>query len=135
MDKAGETRRQRFRGPLTGAATRMQISVRLAKVSLALVAFALVCTILGGIPVVNLRRLAARLTGLTLRDLAPFESPHAALRFVHFIDRCYDFQVAVRVITDADPEAALPGRLLDGTIVGSREYDLVVRPLPAVDCG
>ena len=61
MDKAGETRRQRFRGPLTGAATRMQISVRLAKVSLALVAFALVCTILGGIPVVNLLLLVAPL--------------------------------------------------------------------------
>ena len=38
-------------------------------------------------------------------------------------------------LTDADPSALPPGSLLDGTIVGSREYDLVVRPLPAVDCG
>ena len=64
--------------------------------------------LLTGIPVVNLRRLAARLTGLTVRGLHPFDSPHAALRFVHFIDRCYDFQVAVRVISDADPEALFP---------------------------
>jgi hypothetical protein len=39
----------------------MQISVRLVKVSLTLVAFALVCTILGGIPVVNLLLLVAPL--------------------------------------------------------------------------
>jgi tRNA A37 methylthiotransferase MiaB len=38
-------------------------------------------------------------------------------------------------LTGADPEAAVPGRLVDGIIVGSREYDLVVEPLPAVDCG
>jgi ribosomal protein S12 methylthiotransferase len=38
-------------------------------------------------------------------------------------------------LTGADPEAAVPGRLVDGTIVGSREYDLVVEPLPVIDCG
>ena len=31
--------------------------------------------------------------------------------------------------TDADPDALRPGALLRGEIVGSREYDLVVRPL------
>ena len=73
--------------------------------------------LLTGIPVVNLRRLAARLTGLTVRDLVPFESPHAALRFVHFIDRCYDFEVAVRVITDADPEALFPPEFCPGSFI------------------
>jgi ribosomal protein S12 methylthiotransferase len=38
-------------------------------------------------------------------------------------------------LTDADPDTALPGRFVDGRIVGSREYDLVVQPLPGVDCG
>lgn len=38
-------------------------------------------------------------------------------------------------LTGADPETLLPGRIVDGTIVGSREYDLVVEPLPAPDCG
>ena len=56
--------------------------------------------LLSGIPVVNLRRLAARLRGVSLTDLAPFDSAHAALRFVHAIDRCYDFQVPVRIRTD-----------------------------------
>jgi ribosomal protein S12 methylthiotransferase len=58
--------------------------------------------------------------GLVLRGRLATQAPD--------IDSCVYF-------TDADPESALPGRLLDGTIVGSREYDLVVRPLPAVDCG
>jgi len=31
--------------------------------------------------------------------------------------------------TDANPEALRPGALLQAEIVGSREYDLVVRPL------
>jgi ribosomal protein S12 methylthiotransferase len=38
-------------------------------------------------------------------------------------------------LTDADPETALPGRLVEGTIVGSRDYDLVVRPLPGAEGG
>ena len=31
--------------------------------------------------------------------------------------------------TDANPETLRPGALLQAEIVGSREYDLVVRPL------
>jgi hypothetical protein len=46
---------------LTGAAIRVQISVRLAKLGLALVVFALLCTALKGIPVVNLLLLVAPL--------------------------------------------------------------------------
>ena len=38
-------------------------------------------------------------------------------------------------LTGADPESVRPGQLVDGTVVGSREYDLVVQPLPAIDCG
>ena len=38
-------------------------------------------------------------------------------------------------LTEADPEAVRPGQFLDGTIVGSRDYDLVVQPLPAADGG
>jgi ribosomal protein S12 methylthiotransferase len=38
-------------------------------------------------------------------------------------------------LTGADPETLLPGQIVDGTIVGSREYDLLVEPLPAVNRG
>ncbi|HSP91731.1 MAG TPA: 30S ribosomal protein S12 methylthiotransferase RimO [Vicinamibacterales bacterium] len=58
--------------------------------------------------------------GLVLRGRLASQAPE--------IDSCV-------YLTDADPGAVLPGHLLDGTIVGSREYDLVVRPLPAADCG
>jgi ribosomal protein S12 methylthiotransferase len=58
--------------------------------------------------------------GLVLRGRLATQAPD--------IDSCV-------YLTDADPESGVPGRLLEGTIVGSREYDLVVRPLPAVDCG
>jgi len=58
--------------------------------------------------------------GLVLRGRLATQAPD--------IDSCV-------YLTDADPEAVRPGGLLDGLIVGSREYDLLVRPLPAVDCG
>jgi len=58
--------------------------------------------------------------GLVLRGRLATQAPD--------IDSCV-------YLTDADPETVLPGQFVDGTIVGSREYDLVVRPLPAVDCG
>ncbi len=35
-------------------------------------------------------------------------------------------------LTEADPEALKPGDFIRGVIVGSREYDLVVRPLPGI---
>ena len=58
--------------------------------------------------------------GLVLRGRLATQAPD--------IDSCV-------YLTDADPETVLPGQFIDGTIAGSREYDLVVRPLPAVDCG
>jgi ribosomal protein S12 methylthiotransferase len=58
--------------------------------------------------------------GLVLRGRLATQAPD--------IDSCV-------YLTDADPETVLPGQFVDGTIVGSRGYDLVVRPLPAVDCG
>jgi len=58
--------------------------------------------------------------GLVLRGRLASQAPD--------IDSCV-------YLTGADPETVLPGSLLDGTIVGSREYDLVVQPLPAADCG
>ena len=33
-------------------------------------------------------------------------------------------------LTDVDPDDYRPGQLLDGVVVGARQYDLVVRPLP-----
>ena len=58
--------------------------------------------------------------GLVLRGRLESQAPD--------IDSCV-------YLTDADPEGCLPGQFVAGTIVGSREYDLVVRPLPAADCG
>ena len=57
--------------------------------------------------------------GLVLRGRLSTQAPD--------IDSCV-------YLTDADPEASVPGSFANGTIVGSREYDLVVRPLPAADC-
>jgi len=36
-------------------------------------------------------------------------------------------------LTDVDPESCRPGHFVEGTIVGAREYDLVVQPLPAAE--
>lgn len=52
---------------------------------------------LTGIPVVNLRRLAAGLGGLYVAGLAPFDDQLAALRFAHLVDRLYDWRVPMRV--------------------------------------
>jgi len=49
------------------------------------------------IPVINLRRLAAMLQGLTITEVEPFHNQLAALRFVHLIDKLYDYGVGVRV--------------------------------------
>ena len=58
--------------------------------------------------------------GLVLRGRLSSQAPD--------IDSCV-------YLTGADPEALRPGQLVDGKIVGSREYDVVVEPLPIVDCG
>ena len=58
--------------------------------------------------------------GLVLRGRLQSQAPE--------IDSCV-------YLTDADPESVHPGAFVEGTVVGSREYDLVVRPLPAADCG
>jgi len=52
---------------------------------------------LTNLPVVNLRRLAASLHGLTILDLAPFSDQLAALRLVNLVDRLYDWCVPMRV--------------------------------------
>jgi cell division protein ZapE len=52
---------------------------------------------LQNVPVINLRRVAAVLGGLTVTDLQPFENQLAALRFVHLVDKLYDYGVALRV--------------------------------------
>lgn len=52
---------------------------------------------LQNVPVINLRRVAAVLNGLTVIDLHPFENQLAALRFVHLVDKLYDYGVALRV--------------------------------------
>ena len=60
------------------------------------------------IPVINLRRLAAVLNGLTVTDVSPFENQLAALRFVHLIDRLYDHGVALRVSSAAQISELFP---------------------------
>ncbi len=52
---------------------------------------------LADVPVINLRRIAAVLDGLTVNGLAPFTNQLAALRFVHLVDKLYDYGVALRV--------------------------------------
>jgi len=52
---------------------------------------------LSNIPVINLRRLAAMLQGLTITEVEPFHNQLAALRFVHLIDKLYDYGVSLRV--------------------------------------
>lgn len=52
---------------------------------------------LAAIPVASLRRLAALLDGLTITGVRPFADQLAALRFVHLVDRLYDWQVPLRV--------------------------------------
>ena len=56
--------------------------------------------------------------GLVLRGRLASQAPD--------IDSCV-------YLTGADPATAIPGSFVDGLIVGSREYDLVVQPLPAAD--
>jgi len=38
-------------------------------------------------------------------------------------------------LTDADPAELHPGDFVEGTVVGARDYDLVVRPLPGIEAG
>jgi cell division protein ZapE len=54
---------------------------------------------LSDIPVINLRRVASLLRGLTITEVEPFSNQLAALRFVHLVDKLYDYNVAVRVRT------------------------------------
>jgi ribosomal protein S12 methylthiotransferase len=56
--------------------------------------------------------------GLVLRGRLESQAPE--------IDSCV-------YLTDVDPESCRPGHFVDGTIVGAREYDLVVQPLPAAE--
>ena len=56
--------------------------------------------------------------GLVLRGRLESQAPD--------IDSCV-------YLTDADPDTCRPGEFVDGTIVGAREYDLVVQPLPAAE--
>ena len=66
------------------------------------------------IPVINLRRLAAVLNGLTVLDVVPFESQLAALRFVHLVDRLYDHGVALRVSSSAQIADLFPAEHCQG---------------------
>ncbi len=50
---------------------------------------------------VNLRRLAGRLSRLAILDLEPFTNQLSALRFVHFVDKLYDGGVQLRVRSHA----------------------------------
>ncbi|MCS6970273.1 MAG: AFG1/ZapE family ATPase [Planctomycetota bacterium] len=50
------------------------------------------------LPLIALRRLAAALPGLQLSGVAPFHDQLAALRFVHLVDRLYDWRVPLRAV-------------------------------------
>lgn len=65
-------------------------------------------TVLAGIPIANLRRLAALLPVLTIVDLRPFTDQLLALRFVNLIDRCYEQGCHLRVISDIGIDALFP---------------------------
>ncbi|MCX6551061.1 MAG: 30S ribosomal protein S12 methylthiotransferase RimO [Acidobacteria bacterium] len=56
--------------------------------------------------------------GLVLRGRLHSQAPE--------IDSCV-------YLSDVDPATCPPGHFVDGTIVGAREYDLVVEPLPAAE--
>ncbi len=67
---------------------------------------------LTGMPVVNLRRLAAAVSGVCVLDLQPFDDQLMALRFTNLVDRLYDWCVPMRVrarcrIADLFPEPPL----------------------------
>jgi cell division protein ZapE len=51
--------------------------------------------VLLNLPVINYRRLVASWTGLTLHDVTQFDDQLSALRFVHVIDRVYEWQLPV----------------------------------------
>lgn len=53
---------------------------------------------LARIPVVSLRRVAAALPALTITGMRPWDDQLAALRFVHLVDRLYDWRVPLRVV-------------------------------------
>ena len=55
---------------------------------------------LQGIPVASLGRLAKQIHSLTLTLSQAYPDQLAALRFVHLIDRLYDWRVPLRVISD-----------------------------------
>lgn len=61
-----------------------------------------------GIPVANLRRLAARLVQVTITGVEPFTNQLAALRFVAFIDRCYEQCTRLRVQSHHPIDALFP---------------------------
>ncbi len=56
--------------------------------------------------------------GLVLRGRLASQAPE--------IDSCV-------YLTDIDPGAVRPGQFVNGTVVGSHDYDLIVRPLPGVE--
>ena len=62
--------------------------------------------LLRDIPVVSLRRLAKSLPGLTITDVDTITDQLMAIRFVHLVDRLYDWRVPTRIRAQC-PIAAL----------------------------
>ena len=52
------------------------------------------------IPIINLRRLAKTMRRLYLTDVVPCKDQLVAMRFVHVIDKLYDYQSDVRIQSD-----------------------------------
>ncbi len=64
--------------------------------------------VLRGIPIANLRRLAMALPTLTITGMQPFTDQLIALRFVNFIDRCYEQECSLRVLAEVAIDAIFP---------------------------
>jgi cell division protein ZapE len=60
------------------------------------------------IPIANVRRLASRMLQVTITDFRPFTDQLAALRFVTFIDRCYEQCTRLRVRSTIAIDAIFP---------------------------
>ena len=79
------------------------------------------------------RRAQKRRLGERVRVLVDGPSPeHGLVLRGRLESQAPDIDSCV-YLTDADPETCRPGDFVDGTIVGAREYDLVVQPLPAAE--
>jgi ribosomal protein S12 methylthiotransferase len=79
------------------------------------------------------RRTQKRRLGERVRVLVDGPSPeHGLVLRGRLESQAPDIDSCV-YLTDVDPETCRPGHFVEGIVVGAREYDLVVQPLPAAE--